>query len=599
MSMAVDRQEILSFWLQRDLTATAESGTLRAAVGRDNLLQQICTTLQNGRLPLLVGDPGVGKTSLVYELVRSQSARGQRNLFKGARVLQFSLQQGVSQVCKPGLSGRRFKQLIDALACPDDPIVPFFCDLDLADDLELRGVLAAAIYRLQHPIIAEGHPAKIHSLFEACSALEDRFTIIPVPEPTLNETRRILESWCEHQSLAGGRPWTSESLDEVLYLTNRFLAHSNMPRKTLDLANQIAATPDSSAPIETSEVVQQFCATYHVPRVLADPSGTLDLRGIADRFRARVLGQPQAVQSVINMISRIRAGLADVRRPFAALLFAGPSGVGKTHLAQLLAESLFGHRNRMIRVNMADYSGENSSQDLFGNPDEYRRPLIVGKLTQYISSHAFAVLLLDEFEKAHPAVIDRFLQLIDEGQFINAAGETVCCRSIIIIATSNAGAEVCRTSFGFARQEEASSIDDRMREAVRKHFRPELLNRFDEVVAFHPLSPEFVREIARRELLDLEERFGLRQRGMSISFDSNVIEWLTKQGFDPNYGARFLKRKIEQHVTTAISEYLLESRPPHGSSITLRLINNTISVAEAVHSPARPAPPARMLVPSA
>jgi hypothetical protein len=272
----------------------------------------------------------------------------------------------------------------------------------------------------------------------------------------------------------------------------------------------------------------------------------------------------------MRMISMIKASLSDPRRPFGAFLFVGPTGVGKTHIAQMLAELLFGSRDRMIRINMADYQGSDDADTLFGNPDGYNLRLRRGNLTIRLATHPFAVLLLDEFEKAHESVHDRFLQLVDEGQFINGANETVPCRSLIVIATSNAGAEVYRRGpIGFTTPTELIELDKELDRLLFKHFRVEFLNRFDQVVHFHPLTREHIRTIAMREIEELRERAGLKSRGFPLEVDEEILDWLTAHGYDPHFGARFLKRTIERNVTTVLAEAIVRERLEKGSKIAL------------------------------
>lgn len=317
-------------------------------------------------------------------------------------------------------------------------------------------------------------------------------------------------------------------------------------------------------------MIERFCSLHHVPRVLVDPSTPLDLSDLEGQFRSRVLGQHLAVRTVVEMIGAIKAGLSDMRRPFGVFLFAGPTGVGKTHLAQLLAEYLFGSRERVIRLNMADFAEDASAATLFGSPEGYRPSDQRGVLHQRVVGHPFAVLLLDEFEKAPRKVHDRFMQLFDEGSFTNGLGEQVSCRSMIIIATSNAGAEVYHGSvFGFSGSGDSQALMRELDRRLESCFRFEFLNRFDQIVHFQPLSRQDIRAIALRELEQLEERGGFRQRGLRLEIDESVLDWAAAYGYDPDYGARFLRRMIERHVTTALADALVREALRPGASVEL------------------------------
>jgi ATP-dependent Clp protease ATP-binding subunit ClpC len=339
-------------------------------------------------------------------------------------------------------------------------------------------------------------------------------------------------------------------------------------------------------------VVERFCLAHKVPRILVDRAMRLDLRGLEQTLNTQVLGQPEAIRAVVQVIGLIKAGLSDARRPFGVFLFVGPTGVGKTHVAQLLAQYLFGSRDRLIRINMADYPGEYDPLVLFGSPHAEHLREMRGVLTQRVAGQPFGVLLLDEFEKCHRQVHDRFLQLADEGSFVNGVGESVSCRSMIIIATSNAGAQI--SAIGFVPPARVDDLDRQLDQRLEEHFRVELLNRFDRIVHFHPLSREHIRRIALRELEALHERPGVRQGRWGLLIDESVVDWLAAHGYDPEHGARFLRRTIERHVATALAENLVREDPAPGTIIQLAVRQNR--VVAGVEEPAAPAPGARARV---
>jgi hypothetical protein len=279
------------------------------------------------------------------------------------------------------------------------------------------------------------------------------------------------------------------------------------------------------------------------------------------------------------MIALMKAGLADLRRPFGTFLFVGPTGVGKTFCAQLLAEFLFGDRNRLIRLNLADYTEPYHVTVLFGDPHGHSAADQRGLLARRLAGNPFGVLLLDEFEKAGPKIHDAFLQLVDEGRYINGRSEVVSVASLIVIATSNGGAEVYReTGLGFDKAPALKDLDRELDRRLGRLFRFELLNRFDRIVHFHPLDRTHIRSIARRELADLALRDGLVGRDLRVEVDAEVLDWLVSHGYHPHYGARFLRREIERNVAGTLAEYIVREGPPRGARLALGVRNGRIEV---------------------
>ncbi|MBI5498691.1 MAG: AAA family ATPase [Deltaproteobacteria bacterium] len=579
------REEVFRLWTERDLTAAAAAGLLPAAHEVDELLDRIADVVASRRHPVLVGPSGVGKTAVIGELARRAAEGRGPSALAGKRILQFSIRRHVSALKKPDGIRPAMQELTDALLEPGHDVVPFFRDVDLANVYDLEPHLLNLGARFAGPVLAEGDAEAVRSMFEYTPELEQSYVILEVREPDLELTARILLRWADEQKRLG-REFEPGALDEALHLTDRFLARTRMPRKALDLLGQTASVGPAGRAVTGADVIERFSAEHHVPRLLVDPAVPLDLRVLEREFGEKVLGQPEAIRSVAQMIGLIKAGLSDTRRPFGVLLFVGPTGVGKTHVGQLLAERLFGSRDRMIRFNMADYQGEPSAEVLFGDPDDHRPAQRRGVLTQRVAGHSFAVLLLDEFEKAHPKVHDRFLQLVDEGSFINGASEVVSCRSMILVATSNAGAEVYRRpglGFGGAHAD-AGGLAREVERRLEQTFRFEFLNRFDRIVHFRPLTREHIRTIAARELEALRSRTGLRRRNVELEVDDVVLDWLAAHGYDPHYGARFLRRTIEREVTTALAEALVRAGAGAATRLALTVRQNRVS-ARALEPP--------------
>jgi len=578
MSKDQDNFKIINLWVERNLTQETLDGSLSKAFEVDGIIDQLTECILSGRNPIITGESGIGKTSIIHELVQRIESGSTLGELKGQQVLQLSLRRRASGLKQPsGQMRPEMQKLVAALLDPDCNIIPYFRDLHLAYVFNLEPQLQLLSFQLQVPILAEGERKTIQSMLEETPELSQQFLTITIEEPSLTTAHRILELWSEEQQKQSRMNFSLDALEEALYLSHRFLARDRLPRKALDLLTHAGSLAEDGRTITGTNVIERFCDHHRVPNLLIDPALPLELQDLEDRFKSAVLGQQEAIRAIVQMVSMIKSGLSDMRRPFGTFLFVGPTGVGKTHLAQFLAEVLFGSRDRIVRLNMADYPLERHAQSLFGDPDDHRPAQIRGLLTRRISGQPFAVLLLDEFEKAHPKVHDRFLQLIDEGSFINGAAETVSCRSMIIIMTSNTGAEVYRgQTIGFSPTGDLTAMDREVDQRLSETFRFEFLNRFDRVVHFHPLSRNHIRTIALREFEQLKQRVGFKQRRLFLEVDESVLDWITVHGYHPDFGARFLRRMIERHVTTAISDAIVRENPVTEDTIELSVRRNRI-----------------------
>lgn len=585
----------LADWMEMDLSASVRENRLVPVWEVDDILIQIGDVVSGEgiRCPVLTGPSGVGKTATIHELVR-RLARGEGpERLRGARVVQISLRTIAGRFKQPSDGAEIVRQLFDGIVTAVPPVIPYIRDLDTAYTLDWETLIVRFCAQARLPFLGEARARELAVMLEFTSDLSQYIIPIPVEEPDAGKTRRIVANWSESAATTGGRVITPDAQRIAIELTGRFLGNQHFPRKALDLLRQ---TRDIGVGAVTlSDVVARFSQLTRVPQQLVDPEIRLDLNEVRTFLAERLLGQEESVDAVIRMIALIKAGLADSRRPFGAFLFVGPTGVGKTHTGQLLAEYLFGDRHRLVRVNMADYAGEADAAVLFGNPlgrtlDEKR-----GVIATRLGGVAFGVLLLDEFEKAHTKVHDAFLQLMDEGRYINGMGETVSARSLIVIATSNAGAEVYRESgIGFRDSTDVDRADAELDRRLLKHFRLEFLNRFDRVVHFHPLDRATIRAIATRELSELLRREGIAGRGLAVDVDAEVLDWLVAHGYHPHYGARFLRREIERSITGTLAQWIVNNNPPTGTRIALGVRRDAIIVR--MDEPSVELPPRRVIV---
>ena len=586
MAKPVPPERVLAEWTERDLTAAAAKGELPPTFEMDEALALASDTLASGRSLLLAGESGIGKTALVCALVRRAAQGDGPAVLAGRSVLQFSFRHRNAMLRKQEELRPEMQRLVEALCEMNGRIVPFFRDFHLAYSFDLEPQMQALAFRLSAPVIGEAsNPSMLSALFEYMPELEQHYVTLTLEEPSLSRSRAILAGWAA-DAARRGQQFSDAALDEALHLSHRFLARNRQPRKALDLLVQVASLTPQRA-IEGRDVIERFSTVHHVPRELIDPAVPLDLATVTRQLAHELLGQEEAIATIARTIALIKAGLADARRPFGVFLFVGPTGVGKTHAAQLLAQYLFGSRERLVRLNMADHQRDDSPEVLFGNPYGDSLTHRRGLLTRQLAGHPFTVLLLDEFEKAHPKVTDRFLQLFDEGAFINGNAETLSCRSTIVIATSNVGAELHRGHpLGFPTAAGSSSADRRrlahdLERRLTQRFRVEMLNRFDQIVHFQPLSRADVRHIAARELHAMTERIGFKRSGLRFEIDDSVLDWLAVHGYDPNFGARFLRRTLEREVTSALANLLVRGKATDSARAILTVRRNRIEATLA------------------
>ena len=580
MSKTKSLQTVLKQWLERDLTEEARAGKLAPVFLLDALVNDVSEVLNAGRLPILYGGSGVGKSSVISQLVTLSVAGEGPASFENARVLKLSFRRAIACLKKENQLRGEFQILLDALLASGENIIPVFSDLEVMNDYNLQPLLQSFAYQTNRPLLAEGSRASVEAMFENYPELESHFVALKVDEPDLSTARKIVSRWSENQFKTEGIQFSESAQEEALLLTHRFLSRLLMPRKVLDLLNQVKVVRSDEETVSETDVITRFHQVHKVPLSLIDPDLPLDLQQVRTQFASVVLGQDPAVEAVVRMIGIIKAGLSDVRRPLGAFLFAGPTGVGKTHVAQKLSQYLLGRSDSMVRLNMADYQANEAAYTLFGNPDEYTLPKRQGLLTQRLQGQSFTVLLLDEFEKCSPLVLDRFMQLIDEGCFINGMGESISCRSTVIIATTNAGAELYRRNMigfseGFSSKQE---VEQAVHRRLVEYFRFEFLNRFDEIVYFHSLNANDIRSIAACELNLLQDRIGLKRNQLEIKPDRKILDWLAAKGYDPYFGARFLRRTIERFVTPVIADAINSLSLEKGTTLYLTFENQRVLI---------------------
>ncbi len=569
----------------RDLSELAGAGELVPGVRIGERVDKLVELIEAGRSAVIVGGSGVGKTTLVEgvacRLLKKRGHPGTASAPVRWRVMEFSLRSLRQRAKNDAQVVRIFERFIDALLlCPE--VIPFVRDMHVAWDLDLEPRVDEMFLRVIRPWLCEGESGPIDCLLRATPSIEAAVTMVRVEEPGVEEVTKLAKEWAKGVAAKrGGKgKWrsvmTEEALEGAVDIARRFNVQDRLPRTLLGPLAELCERKrgaDDAEPIQFGEVVQRAAEAQGLPEALIDPRRPLDLDDLEKRLGSAVVGQSEAVRALVDSVGLFKSGLSDPSRAIGSLLFTGPTGVGKTQLVRALSAELLGHEDKLLRINMSDHQSPRAAGTLFGSPYAMSSGARQGLLTRTLSGRGFGVLLLDEFEKAHGVVHDHFMQLLDEGQFVNGTGQTISCRSFVIIATSNAGADAwVRESLGFRADEQEERIREAVDRALGSIFRPELLNRFDHVIPLRPLSRGTVESIARRELHDLAHRSGLARRGLSLEVDDEVVAWIASEGYDPELGARPLKRAIERKVTSAMARAIMDSdhdRPRSRLRLTL------------------------------
>lgn len=503
---------------------------------------------------LLVGPSGVGKSALVHQMVhlRSNLGLGQRKVWStsGARI--------VSGMSGLGMWQERCSKLIKEASATDAILhLGSLFELMEAGKIDsspgVASMVRQAINRRRLVAIAECTPEQLAIIERDDPMLLRAFSRMELKEPPARRVKQILR---ESADSTGAKDLFSDGAIEELYrLHARFATYSALPATAIRLMRSMEDASQPDRIYESHDVARAFAKQTGLPRFLVDDSVQLDLDKVRSALVQNVIGQEEPVELIVNLIATLKARLVRPGKPLATLMFIGPTGVGKTEMAKTIAHLLYSDTQRMIRIDMSEYSSPWSTHKLIGKPGEGD-----GALTSPIREQPFSVVLLDEFEKADSNVFDLLLQLLGEGRLTDSQGRLADFRNAVVIMTSNLGVETFRESnFGFGN-DDTSGWREHFHREVRKFVRPEFLGRIDRIVPFQPLPREVVRRIAQRELEKLKQRAGLKFSDSELSISPETVERLSEIGYQPNYGARPLRRAIEEHVTIPLANELSNHR---------------------------------------
>ncbi|MDO4563855.1 MAG: ATP-dependent Clp protease ATP-binding subunit [Clostridia bacterium] len=637
----------------RDLTEFAKQGKLDPVIGREKEISRVIQILsrRTKNNPVLLGEPGVGKTAVVEGLAQSIVSGNVPELLKEKRVFTLDLSSMVAGAKYRGEFEDRMKKAMDEIIKAGNVIL-FIDEMHTIigagaaeGAIDASNILKPSLARGELQLIGATTLDEYRRYVEKDAALERRFQPVTVGEPSIEDTVEILKGLRERYEAHHGVKITDEAISAAAKLSSRYITDRFLPDKAIDLIDEASSRAKLStltAPPELKDIedeIEKLANEKHEAINAQDFEKAAQIRdkeanereraktmreewskknaGIvreiseediaevisgwtsipvkrlaeeeADRLRRleevlhqRVVGQDEAVIAVSKAIRRGRVGLKDPKRPTGSFIFLGPTGVGKTELSKALAEALFGDENALTRIDMSEYMEKHSVSKLVGSPPGYVGYDDAGQLTEKIRRNPYCVLLFDEIEKAHPDVFNILLQILEDGILTDSQGRRVDFRNTVIIMTSNLGAnriiDPKRLGFTAAENSEATyeSIKKNVMDELKKSFRPEFLNRIDDIIVFHPLTEEQIQQIARLMLETFRAR--LNANGISAKFDKRAVDLLAKEGFDPTYGARPLRRAIQSKVEDLFAEQMLDGTIKKGDAVTVSTKDGKISI---------------------
>ncbi|PTQ55934.1 MAG: ATP-dependent Clp protease, ATP-binding subunit ClpC [Candidatus Carbobacillus altaicus] len=646
--------------LARDLTALAKEGALDPVVGREKEIERVIQVLsrRTKNNPVLIGEPGVGKTAIVEGLAQRIVNNEIPETLRDKRVLTLDMGTVVAGTKYRGEFEDRLKKIMDEIRQAGNVIL-FIDELHTLigaggaeGAIDASNILKPALARGELQTVGATTIDEYRKYIEKDAALERRFQPILVDEPTPEDAVKILHGLRDRYEAHHRVKISDAAIEAAVLLSDRYITDRFLPDKAIDLIDEAASrvrlnaytippnikelekeleevrkekdsavqsqefekaaafrdreqklreelervkqawkekqgqTDAEVTPDDIAEIVSSWTGIPVKQMQQEEAARLLDMENILHK---RVIGQDEAVKSVARAIRRARAGLKDPKRPIGSFIFLGPTGVGKTELARALAEAMFGDENAMIRIDMSEYMEKHTTSRLVGSPPGYVGYEEGGQLTEKVRRKPYSVVLFDEIEKAHPEVFNILLQVLEDGRLTDGKGRTVDFKNTIIIMTSNVGQELIKKggSLGFTSQKTAENsyeaMKDKVMQELKRAFRPEFLNRVDEIIVFHQLSEAHIKEIVSLMAEDIRRR--VKEQDIDFELDDEVILSIAKEGFDPLYGARPIRRSLTRLVEDRLSEALLSGEIQKGDKVRFVMREGEIAlekVAQAV-----------------
>ena len=568
----------------RDLTAQARNGELDPVVGRQAEIERVVQILSRRKKnnPILIGEPGVGKSAIVEGLAL-RIENGEAGALQGKRIVSLDIASMVAGTTYRGQFEERMKSVINELH--KHPEIILFVDEihtimgagNAQGSLDAANILKPALARGEVQCIGATTITEYRKSIKKDGALERRFQKVMVLPTSADETYAVLTRISEVYGAFHHVQYTEEALRACVKLTDRYITDRFFPDKAIDAMDEAGAWKgEKRQEADTNIVVTEADVAFVVSRMSGVPVQRVaqaegeQLRLMNTTLKQRVIGQDKAIDTIVKAIQRSRMGLRNPNKPIGTFFLLGPTGVGKTHLAQCLAEEMFGSRDAIVRFDMSEYIEKHTVSLLVGTPPGYVAHEEGGKLTEAVRRKPYSIVLFDEIEKAHADIFNILLQVMDEGRLTDRQGRVVDFRNTIIIMTSNVGTRQLN-EFGGGIGFNADEIDEKQTEhiltkALNRTFPPEFVNRLDNIVVFHPLNDEALAQILTIEMHPLKLR--LETMGYKLQLTKKTKDLLLAQSRDRKYGARPLKRAIQTLVEDPITDILLSGK----------IENNTIKI---------------------